>query len=128
MKWTGVLAAIAATSAFIFLFDPDSSALYPPCLFHALTGLYCPGCGSLRALHQLLHGHLLTALSLNLFMVLSLPFLGYSFLSYSMLTLRGRPLPSFFLPPFWIWFLLGVILAFWVLRNIMFYPFSWLAP
>lgn len=33
-----------------------------PCLFHALTGLYCPGCGGTRALRYLLRGRLLLSL------------------------------------------------------------------
>lgn len=28
-----------------------------PCLFHELTGLYCPGCGGTRAVRALLKGH-----------------------------------------------------------------------
>lgn len=40
---------------------PDwGSALYwifhMPCLFHLLTGLYCPGCGGTRAVKYLLQG------------------------------------------------------------------------
>lgn len=27
-----------------------------PCLFHAMTGLYCPGCGGTRAFRYLLQG------------------------------------------------------------------------
>lgn len=30
-----------------------------PCLFHLLTGLYCPGCGGTRAVWYLLHGQIL---------------------------------------------------------------------
>ncbi|MCI8516940.1 MAG: DUF2752 domain-containing protein [Hungatella sp.] len=33
-----------------------------PCLFHALTGLYCPGCGGTRAVGYLLHGDLIKSL------------------------------------------------------------------
>ena len=29
-----------------------------PCLFHTLTGLYCPGCGGTRAIRSLLKGDL----------------------------------------------------------------------
>lgn len=33
-----------------------------PCLFHAMTGLYCPGCGGTRAVGYLLQGRLLLSL------------------------------------------------------------------
>ena len=29
-----------------------------PCLFHLVTGYYCPGCGGTRAIASLLHGQL----------------------------------------------------------------------
>ncbi len=119
---------LAAGSAVLFFFDPLSSDLYPPCPFYALTGLYCPGCGTTRALHQLLHGHLGEAFGLNPLMVLILPFLGYSLLSYAAFGVRGRALPDIFALPFWGWLVLGTVLAYWVLRNIPLYPFSLLAP
>lgn len=36
-----------------------------PCLFHALTGFYCPGCGGTRAIKYLCQGHLLLSLRYN---------------------------------------------------------------
>lgn len=30
-----------------------------PCLFHLITGLYCPGCGGTRAARYLLHGQIM---------------------------------------------------------------------
>jgi len=128
LKWAVGLAAIAVVLFFVFLFDAADSTFYPPCVFHVVSGLHCPGCGSARALHQLLHGNLLTALSTNALVILSLPFLGYSLVSYTMLVTRGRRLPGVFLQSFWIWLLLAGILLYWFLRNIPLYPFSRLAP
>lgn len=113
---------------FLYAFNPSASNFYPPCPFHALTGLHCPGCGSLRALHQLLHGHVFTAFGLNPLMVLTLPFLGYAFLSYFLERLTGVSLPRIFIPASWIWVYLCAVLLFWVLRNIPSYPFLLLAP
>lgn len=39
--------------------------IFPPCMFHALTGFSCPGCGSTRAVSALLRGDLLTSLKLQ---------------------------------------------------------------
>ena len=113
---------------FLYLFNPGASALYPTCPFLAFTGCYCPGCGSLRALHQLMRGRLVTAFGLNPLMVLSVPFIGYFFVSRTMFAVAGHPLKTFFVRPVLIWALLGAILAYWVLRNIPTYPFSLLAP
>ena len=123
-----VVSAIIICGAFLFFLNPAQSQCYPPCLFHKLTGLYCPGCGSLRAFHQLLHGHLLTALSLNPLMVLMLPFLGYAFTSRIFLLIRGKALPRIFIPAFWLWLLFAGIIGYWILRNIPFFPFNCLAP
>lgn len=128
LKSLAVLGAGIAGMYILYAFNPASSALYVPCPFHALTGLHCPGCGSLRAIHQLFHGHLAAAFGLNPLMVLSLPFLGYSFLSYVTAGIRGRSLPDVFVPAVFIWIYLGVVLLFWIIRNISWYPFSWLAP
>ena len=59
LKITAV--ALAATLAgamtvVYFFVDPAQSKLMPRCLFKSLTGWDCPGCGSQRMLHALLHG------------------------------------------------------------------------
>lgn len=125
----GLLVLCVAVLIFIYIFNPASwSIFYPSCPFHALTGLYCPGCGSTRALYQLLHGHPVMAFDLNPFMMMSLPFLGYCLLSFIIAGISGRRLPNANVPTALIWTFLGVILLFWVLRNIPVYPFSLLAP
>ena len=112
----------------LYVLDPETSSLFPPCPFLALTGFYCPGCGTLRALHQLAHGHSMAALDLNPLMVLLLPFIAYYFASHAMLAATGRPLRRFFVRPALIWSLLGIVLVYWLLRNVPAYPFTLLAP
>jgi hypothetical protein len=121
---------LLATSAlaFLYLFNPSTSTLYPACPFLWFTGCYCPGCGSLRAIHQLTRGHLAVALGLNPLMVLSVPLLGYSLASCAARAITGRPPRPFFIRPVFIWTLLGLVLVYWVLRNVPTYPFSLLAP
>ncbi len=62
--------------AVVFFFDPRTHGFYPVCLFHALTGLNCPGCGMTRALYALLHGNLRLALKDNALFVVTLAVLA----------------------------------------------------
>ena len=57
--------ATVAAGVVLYLFDPAGTWWFPSCPFHALTGWLCPLCGSLRAVHALLHGDPLVALGLN---------------------------------------------------------------
>jgi hypothetical protein len=125
---SAVVALAVGGLSVVYLLDPSSSDLYPPCPFLALTGFYCPGCGTLRALHQLTLGHPVAALDLNPLMVLLLPFVAYFLASHAMLAVMGRPLRRFFVRPALIWTLLGIILVYWLLRNVPGYPFTLLAP
>ena len=63
-------AAVAAVLMVHFLFNPSHYGFYPRCILYRMTGIYCPGCGALRASHQLIHGHFLTALRCNALLVL----------------------------------------------------------
>lgn len=49
----------------LLAFTDVSSGLWPRCLFHSLTGLECPGCGTQRAVHALFHGDIARAWSYN---------------------------------------------------------------
>ena len=109
----------------LFYYDPSETSWFPPCLFHHYTGLYCPGCGTTRALHQLTHGHLLAALDYNPFMVLAIPFLVYALLSEFLHQMLGRRLPRVFKSWWWGWMVVGMVLAYWVLRNLPYWPFNY---
>ena len=65
--------------AFLYLPSiPGIRGIFPACPFLSLTGCYCPGCGTLRALHTLLRGDVAGAIGYNVLTVLSLPFIAYS--------------------------------------------------
>jgi len=128
LQLAGVSAVIVFFAVFLYFVSPGESSLCPPCPFHALTGLHCPGCGTVRGLHQIMHGNLIAAMGLNPMMVLSLPYLGYAYFSLWSRATRGKPLPRRFIPAKWLWMLLAVIILFAILRNIPVYPFTILAP
>jgi hypothetical protein len=124
----GIVLALCAGGAYLYVFNPAGSDMLPKCPFHWLTGLHCPGCGTVRALHQLLHGNVLAAMRLNSFAVIMLPPVVYGLVSMGLQFVGCKPLPSKFIPAFWIWTLFAVILLYWVLRNVPYYPCTLLAP
>jgi hypothetical protein len=124
-----IFAAIAGGGVILLaLFDPATSGAFPPCPLRYLTGWYCPGCGSLRAIHQLLHGNLRAAWAMNPLTLMLLPFLSYGLASYAVFEIRGRGLPQVFLPAVWIRALCAMIVLFGIVRNLPFPPFDLLAP
>lgn len=125
------LLVVATGATALFAFNPAGSRLFPPCPFHVVTGLYCPGCGSTRAAHHLLHGRVATAFDFNALTVVSLPFLAYAGV-LGALRLAGRtphrPPLSQRLPAWAVWALLAAVLLFGVLRNLPYKPVRWMAP
>ncbi|MBS7373736.1 MAG: DUF2752 domain-containing protein [Muribaculaceae bacterium] len=74
--WVLVIAGVAALAVVYYVFDPSISHLFPKCAFHSLTGFQCPGCGSQRAIHALLHGDVAGAMGYNALLVVSLPLIA----------------------------------------------------
>ena len=111
-----VLATVGAAGYFAFVqwwnpFAPHSLG----CPFHAVTGLWCPGCGSTRAAYELMHGRFFEAVQNNVLLPVALLVLGYCAV-YGASRIPAR------------WIRVGgvAVMAFAVARNLA--PLSFLAP
>jgi hypothetical protein len=114
--------------AYLYAFEPGRGMPYPPCLFHELTGWHCPGCGSTRAVHALLHGNLAQAAAYNPLLLIYLPLL-LGWVAGGWFWTRRRPEAPGLRLPVWLWWgLLTVLVVFGVLRNLPWEPFLSLAP
>lgn len=120
-----LLIAAGAILLLYFFVEPKNGNL-PKCFFHELTGLYCPGCGVQRSFHALLNGHILTAIDYNLLFILFLPLIIYFIVAFAWG--KKTSCSSFIYKPVFSFTVVIVVVSFWVLRNIPYSPFSWLAP
>jgi len=114
---------LAAGATYLWIFEPGRTGFFPACPFRLLTGFACPGCGSTRGMHALIHGDVLTAFTFNPFLVLALPFLIYVLLRHTNAVLRNQRINRNRLNAEYIWGLFVVILGFWIFRNTPLYPF-----
>jgi hypothetical protein len=124
------LLALCAVGAVALLWHEDPAAPgnpYPRCLLYVFTGLYCPGCGALRALHRLLHGELAAAFRMNALAVVLLPLLGVGLLQLACPRLWASGVAERASPRS-VWAIFFILVGYGVVRNLPFEPFSLLAP
>ncbi len=112
-----VAALTASTAAALYVRDPRSST-YFPCPFHAMTGLWCPGCGATRAVGDLIRGDVASAVSSNALAIVLVVASVAGWGLWVAARVRGRPL-SIQRPPLWVLLSgLVVVFVFTVLRNL----------
>lgn len=122
----GVAAATGAVFAVVGVIDPNEPGHYPTCPFLWATGLYCPGCGTMRTIHALAHLDPVTALGLNPLALAMVPFLLFWWGRWLVNAWRGRPRRTTLAHPAYLWAFLALVLVYWVVRNLPFGAF--LAP
>ena len=121
---TAVSAPVLAVLLVIYEKGGGTGAL---CGFHQLTGLYCPGCGSGRAVKALFEGQFSRIWSYNpLLPVLGIPCLIVLAHEYLRIVFPALKLKPVRIPAVVMDAAVAVILLFWILRNIP--AFAFLAP
>jgi len=112
---------------FYFL-DPGEMVIFPKCPFYLFTGCYCPGCGSQRAIHSLVHFRLAEALHQNFLIIPAALLILYHCIFRFFNRKFGWKLPDILYNKKTPWIILLIVIVFWIIRNIPFEPFCRLAP
>jgi hypothetical protein len=123
----GIL-TVGAGAFVVGYFNPTTAGFFPVCPLYTLTGIHCPGCGLTRGFHALFHGDVLAALHFNALIPVYAFVFGFMFVSLVLIAVRGRGLSWRIFTPSAIYGFLLLAAAFFVLRNLPFYPFTLLAP
>lgn len=115
-----ILLGIFLSYLLIAKFSNSRTFFHLPCLFHTLTGYYCPGCGGTRACIAFLHGHFLRSLLYH-------PVVPYTAVVYLVfmvshsieLLSKGKLAIGLKYRDSYIKFAAVIILVQWILRNFL---------
>lgn len=123
-----MLLLLGVIALFYFSVNPNQVDFLLKCPLYKNTGVFCPGCGSQRAIHNLLHGEFLKALQNNLMLVLGMVALSYHYgIRFSNRIFKTR-FKSVFDTKKIILLVIVLLILFWIVRNTAIYPFTLLAP
>ena len=104
---------------FFYRFNPSTEKFFLPCPFKLITGYDCPGCGSQRAVHALLHGDVAQAFHFNPLFVIAIPYVIIG-LIFNIQTVKEKypKARKLLFGKKTIYLILTIILIFWVGRNL----------
>ena len=132
LQINSIFRAIKNKSFYLFLFpvllvvgmvyyfnNPAESWFFLKCPVNYVTGLNCPGCGSQRAIHELLHLNFKQAFAYNPLLIAAIPYtaLGIAFNTETLKT-RYPKTRKFFYGQRALYVVLVVGILFFILRNI----------
>ena len=114
-----IFMAVLVLGTVYLIFDPAETFWMPKCPIHTLTGLDCPGCGSQRAFHSLLHGDLAGAARANALLLLFIPLIAVMGVG----EINRKRWPRFYrfmVSPPMVYGLLAVMVIWTIVRNIFY--------
>lgn len=133
MKYLKIGLILLIGGAFFFYFynfnPSDQSEPFISCPSKTLLGLNCPGCGSQRLIHNLLHLNFGEAFRYNPLLFILSPFVLYILGTMVSNLFFGTKIRMKILYQNWfVYLLFGTIILYGILRNLPWYPFTLLAP
>ena len=113
-----IILLIIILGAVYFVFDPLKSSFFPSCPFKSFTGLDCPGCGSQRAIHELMHLNFKKAFEYNALLVLSVPYLLLLIVfNFESVKQRFPKLERILFGWKSVWIITIIVILFFIFRN-----------
>lgn len=92
--------------------------IYIPCIFHLITGFYCPGCGVTRMLIAISHGDFYKAFRYNQLLFITFPFFVLLIIDLIICNFKGKKAIIYKIPN-WLYTIYFVIcIIFMIIRNI----------
>ena len=120
-----VAASAACVCTAVWVGDPTTpGGPLPVCPTKALLGIDCPGCGSARMLYSLMHGNLVAAARFNALGLAALVLLVWAYLAWTYGRVTGRRVRGWQHHRWSAMVTLSLVMAWFVVRNIPFAPFS----
>lgn len=93
--------------------------LHAPCVFHLLTGLYCPGCGGTRAVRYLLKGQLGNSVQYHPLILYMAVIVLAEFVSAGLTKVTGKSKRHLGCEKLLIAIAVGIVLVNWFWKNYM---------
>lgn len=89
-----------------------------PCLFHELTGLYCPGCGGTRAVRYLLQGEFWMSFRYHPFVLYGVCVIAVEAVSFAAAKILRRPEVYVGRESLFLYVGLAIVLVNWIVKNL----------
>lgn len=101
-----------------YFFDPVEAIWMPKCIWKVATGTDCPGCGSQRMLHSLMHGDFIGAWHANAYAICMIPVMGF-LLWLELFRERFPRMYDRIHSPWMIRIIVASVFLWWILRNLV---------
>ena len=116
-NWIFVVIILVVVGYYFLLNPYEQEYFFISCPFYQISGYQCPGCGSQRAFHELLHLRIFEAIKQNVLFVLAIPYVLVIFYT-SFHQEKYQKLRQILMGNKTLLILLVVAILFGVLRNL----------